>query len=447
LEAMQHQDMDAALQAGSRTLVYFVQAEAWDRLGDLASKVVTSTSHLRQLEELIPHLRTAAEFVPEGRARWTCMGNLAKALARSGRPETSLPFYEQAANLARAVAETDGHGATQAWADLAVATSDYASALCALGNLDAAHLLQLESAAMAKKAGRPPVEIIGCELEALRIEIMQGRVLEALPQVQAKLEQVEGWWQRQRAGLIVTEAPDLEPLSRTYIGALYLANQGHREMRDWATALRYSDAILAVERELQRTSQEIASTRMHRANELGALKRFAEARAELESCLQIFEGDPYGAFKVHGSFAALFHAQGDYLQAVNQQRRALAFGEWLPDPADRVRSHNNMASYLERQGTPSSIAESSRHELASLTYCLGAQLGRDIQFVLRNYGFTFRRARAAVSELVIPRLAQLLADPAFHPLDLWLRQNHVDLNELQAAIDKFIDQARQASLE
>ena len=36
-EALLHKDMTAALQAGSRALVYCVQAEAWDRLGGFAS--------------------------------------------------------------------------------------------------------------------------------------------------------------------------------------------------------------------------------------------------------------------------------------------------------------------------------------------------------------------------------------------------------------------------
>ncbi len=79
-KALQHQNMTAALQAGSRALVYCVQAGAWDRLGGFASGVVTSTSDPRLLEGLIPHLRTAAESAPEGRPRWSCLCYLADAL-------------------------------------------------------------------------------------------------------------------------------------------------------------------------------------------------------------------------------------------------------------------------------------------------------------------------------------------------------------------------------
>lgn len=102
-KALQHQNMTAALQAGSRALVYCVQAEAWDLLGGIASGVVTSTQDPRLLAGLIPHLQTAAESAPEGQPRWRCLGILADALRGSGRPDASLPFYEQAAYLVRAM--------------------------------------------------------------------------------------------------------------------------------------------------------------------------------------------------------------------------------------------------------------------------------------------------------------------------------------------------------
>ena len=113
-DGLQHRNMTAALQAGSRAVVYCVQAAAWDRLGGFASGVVTSTGDPRLLEGLIPHLRTAAESAPEGRPRWSCLCYLADALNNGGRPDASLPFYEQAATQARAAAEAGGEGFRQA---------------------------------------------------------------------------------------------------------------------------------------------------------------------------------------------------------------------------------------------------------------------------------------------------------------------------------------------
>jgi hypothetical protein len=119
----------------------------------------------------------------------------------------------------------------------------------------------------------------------------------------------------------------------------------------------------------------------------------------------------------------------------------------LPDPESRAISHNNLALYLERSGAPSALAESPRHRLAALIYLLVAGLGQYLQTTLRDYAIDFRRAQAAGTLLTVPRVADLLADPAFRPLDDWLRQRQADVAEVQAAVDQALDMARQAALE
>jgi hypothetical protein len=142
----------------------------------------------------------------------------------------------------------------------------------------------------------------------------------------------------------------------------------------------------------------------------------------------------------------LFYDQGDVLQAIAQERRALALREQLPDPRDCVISHNNLANNLERSGTPSALAESSRHQLAALVYCVVSGLGQYLQIMLRNYAVRFSRAHAAGTALAVPRLAELIADPALHPLKEWLSQRKADVADVQAAVDDFLEQARQAAL-
>jgi glutamate/tyrosine decarboxylase-like PLP-dependent enzyme len=44
----------------------------------------------------------------------------------------------------------------------------------------------------------------------------------------------------------------------------------------------------------------------------------------------------------------------------------------------------------------------------------------------------------------VPRLADLLDQPAFRPLAQWLDQRNVNQEELQAALDQLLEQARQA---
>jgi tetratricopeptide (TPR) repeat protein len=440
------QNMTMALVAGSRALVYSIQAEAYDRLGDFASRLVTSSRDPQLLAALVPPLQAAAEAAPEGRPRWNCLFYLADALRFAGRPNASLPFYEQAATQARSAAESGGDAARQSWSDFAAITGNWANALGDVGELDAARQQYSESAEAKRTAGRPEGEVIGSELEALRIDIMQGRVTEALPQIEARLAQVEAWWQQHRAGQPVPQAPDAEDLARAFISALDIAKDAYRAQKDWAAALGKTEAILAVKQALQRPAEDIAQTRMNRAVYLGQLRRFGEAQAELEACLAIFQQNPVVKARVLSSLASLFDDQGDLPQAIAQARRALALCEQLPGPGDRAISHNNLAIYLDRSGSPTALAAASRHQLAALVYPLVAGLGQTLQTSLGNYAIDFRRAQAAVTSLAVPTLADLLTDPAFHPLATWLTQRQVDPASLQAAIDDFLAQAQQAAL-
>ena len=444
---LRHQDMSAALQAGSRALVYCVQAGAYARLGDFASSVVNSSTDPLLLAGLLPPLEAAADAAPEGQTRWRCLGILADALESAGRPDASLLFYAQAAAQARRVAEAGGEDGPQAWADIAWITGNWANALREVGDLDAARQRRLDEAEAMQQAGPPAVEVIGSELEVLRLDIMQGQVAQALPQVQARLAQLAAWWQQLRAGQRVPEAPDAEFLARALISALDIAEHAHLALEDWDAALRRVDAVLELKRTLQRPAQDIAVTRMNRANVLGRLGRFREAQAELEACLQVFQHDPASSAGTLGSLASLFDDQGDVPQAITQERRALALRQQLPDPRERAGSHHNLANYLERHGTPSALAESPRHQLAGLIYLLVAGLGQDLQTSLHNYAIRFRRAQAAGTPLAVPPVAALLAVPAFHPLVDWLRQRQVDVAEVQAAVDQVLEQARQAVTE
>ena len=216
-----HQNMTAALQAGSRALVYCVQAGAWDRLVAFAGILVTSTNDPRLLGPLVEHLKTAAESAPEGRPRWRCFLNLADAIRQAGRPDASLTFFEQAAAEAKAVADAGGDNSRQAWSDLAVITGNWAHALRNTGNLDEARQRRLESVEAAKKAGLPAIEVLANELEALRIEILQGQVAAALPEVEKRLVRIQAWWQQHRSGKPGPRAPDPRfpaPALRTQCG-------------------------------------------------------------------------------------------------------------------------------------------------------------------------------------------------------------------------------------
>ncbi len=446
-KAFRNENTTTALRVGSRALVYCVQAEAYDRLGAFASEVVTSSGDPRLLGSLLPHLQAAADSAPAGEPRWSCLCYLADALRKGGRPDASLPFYEQAAAQARHAATQsppDSPAARQAWSDVGWITGNWANALGDVGDLDAARQRYLESAEAAKNAGRPAVNVIGSELEALRIDIMQGEAAQALPQVEARLARIETWWQQHRAGQSVSEAPDPAFLARAYIGALDIARHAHCAQEDWKAALPRIDAMLEVRRTLQRPAEELALDRLNRAVVLGRLGRFGEAQTELEACLQIFQHDPAKSARVRGSLADLFDEQGDVAEAIRQERRALALCEQLPDPRDRAISHNNLALYLDRSGAPAALAEAPCHMLAALVYRLVAGLGQSLQTSLHNYAIRFRRAHEAGTTLAVPRVAEVLA--TIPSLDAWLRGRQVDVDELQAAVDQWLEQVRQQAV-
>jgi tetratricopeptide (TPR) repeat protein len=439
-----HQNMTAALQAGSRALVYCVQAGAWDRIGDFANRLVTSTNDPRLLVPLVEHLKTAAESAPEGRPRRICLLSLADAMMQVGRPDASLSFYEQAADEAKAVAEAEGADSRQAWAELSAITGNWANALFSADNLDESRKQRLDGVKAAKKAGLPEIHVLGKELEALRIDIMQGQVVAALPEVEKRLLRIQEWWQQHRSGKSVPEAPDPVLLARLLISALNIALQGHSASNDWPAGLRRMDETLEAEHALGRPVEEIARTRVNRANVLMQMPgRMDEAKAELEACLSLFEGDPATSATVLSSLANLLNRQGDIRQAIIQERRSLAMREQFPNPADRAASHNNLANRLERSGTPSALAESSFHQLAALIYMHVPGLGESLKTLLNNYAIRFREARAAGSVLAVPRVEELLADPAFAPLAQWLSKREVPIDQLQSAVDQHLDQARQ----
>jgi hypothetical protein len=205
------------------------------------------------------------------------------------------------------------------------------------------------------------------------------------------------------------------------------------------------DDTLKAKRALGRPVEEIARTRLNRANVMVELPgRMDEAKAELEACLTLFESDPAMSAMVLSSLAAVFNRQGDIRQAIIQERRSLAMREQLPNPADRAISHNNLAIYLERSGTPSDLAESSLHQLVALIYTLVAGLGESLKTSLNNYAIRFRRARAAGTVLAVPRVEELLADPAFAALAQWLSKREVPVDQLQSDVDQYINLARQA---
>ncbi|MCP5352828.1 MAG: CHAT domain-containing protein [Chromatiales bacterium] len=451
-EGLKMLNFNRALDAAYRAVLLLLQAGAYERLGAIAGTLVISAGRPELSRALVPVLQAAIAQAPEGEARWRLNGMVADALRSTGDVRQSLGFYAEAERLARAVVDgeaSDDDGARtlaqrQAWVDLAVIYGNCALALRTTGNLDAAAGRHRDSAVAGRRAGYPEVNIVGSELEGLRIEVMKGRVKAAWPGIEARLQRIAEWWRASRAGEEVAAAPDPEVLARAYVSALDIATFACYARQDWPEALSLIDTIIEVKGALQRPEADRAGTRMNRANVLVRLGRLPEARSEMEACLVLFADDPEQKARTLSSLADLHDEAGDIAQAIVQGRRALALFATLPVPRERAISHNNLANYLERADEPSCIDEAVGHQLAALVYRVVADLGDHLQTSLNNYAIDYRRARASGESRRIPRLAELLADPTFHPLAEWLRERGVAPTELQRAIDDLLDQVRKA---
>lgn len=447
-EVFLNEDMSRAIGAGSRAVVYCVQAGAWDRLRGFTSILVTSASDPNVLKALIPHLHTAADNAPEGEPRWSCLCYLADAISKGGLPDVSLLFYEQAAAQAMSVGAAGGSVSQQAWSDFGWISGNWAASLQSVGDLNGSRQRRLDSANAYRNAGASAIKVLGNELEALRIDVFQGRVETAWPEVEMRLAQLRAWWQQDRAGQPVPEAPETDLLARTLVAALDIANDAHRDMEDWGSALLLTEALIEVKETLGRPQHDIAGSRMTRAVELVQLSRFGEAKAELEACLRVFENDPESTARTRSCLADLFDKKGDIVQALVQERQALALREELPNPLERAISHNNLANYLDRHSMQIVTHRSACHRLVSLIYKVVVEAGERAKMTdFHNYAISFRRAEDTGIALPVPRIAELLTDPAFSALEQWLRRRQVDAGQLQGAVDEFLEHARKAGLD
>lgn len=459
-EDFQYQNMALALQAGSRGLVYCVQTHDFDMLASYANTIVTATTNPRFLSLLLPHLHAAASKVPEGRARWLCLATLGDALSKNEQSDQGIGFYQQAHDLALAVATAGGAPAKQAWGDVGAIQNNHAMALRDIGQLDASRLCLEQCIEAGKQADSTACEMLIGELELLRLAMFQeGDISPSnLQQLLQYRAQVAAWWQQQLAvqplggryngpsSALIADAPDSETLARLYMNVLEAIGDAHFAQPDWPAALEVIEAAITLKRQLQRPPDDIAGSLTDRANILRNLGRLQEAKTELEACYDLYGDNPIAQTRVISSLGRVFEELADYQQALQQERRVLAMHEYLLDPVERAISHNNMANYLAQMDGQISQAESACHLLAALVYRWAGQLHQHCQVTLGYYARDFRRAHLAQQELYIPRLEHLLQLPSFALLEQWLEQRELDLAALQAELDVILEITRGQAL-
>lgn len=423
---------EAAAEMGRRALVYVVRAGAFERLGSFASGLVTGTSDRVLLRGVIAELEAAAEQVPAGEERWSVRTYLADALLNSGRSDEALSLYEQAAGEAEEAGD---------WVDIGWICGNWAHAVRTVGKLGEAKDVFNRCITAYRRASSPKVEIVGRELEVFRIDVMQGKAKDVLGEIEKRLDEVRGWWKRHRAGEDVPEAPDAEFLGRALVSGLDIAREANLALGRWQECLDLLKEIEQVQRALGESDYELARTWHKRYGALIRLGQLDEAQRVLEGCLALYRevDDLTRQARALGGLADVWAERGDIEKAVDLGRQALAVCNRLPNPDDRGGLHGNLSNYLEKAGAS---ANATRHELAAGAYFVVSGHGQHVGQWLHNLGVEMRLAAKAGARYELPRLGEVLADPEFAALRVFLEQGQVDAGELQGKIDRLVEEVR-----
>jgi tetratricopeptide (TPR) repeat protein len=353
--------------------------------------------------------------------RWHVRTYLADALDASGRADQSLVFYEEALKEA----EEAGN-----WSDVGWICGNWAVALAMLGRLQEARDAQMRSADALRKAGSPEVNIVGSELEAFRIDVMQGKAEEALPEIEARLKRVRTWHKAKEA----PEAPDRDFLGRVLIGGLDIAYHAHLSQENWQKCLNLLEEREEVDRARGASGHEIAITRFNRYFPLINLQKLTEAKETVEGCLEVYKrwDDLTNQSRALSALADIWNELGDLRHAIELERQALSVKNSLPNPEDRAISHGNLSVYLHKQGN---VEEGARHRLAGLVYFIVTGNQQHLGNALLNLSIYMQEARQQGRVYPPPGVRELLARDEFVTLRGWLGGFGVDADAVQGVVD------------
>jgi len=418
----------AASEAGRRALTYIVRAKAFEKMRGFVSWLVTGTKDPTLLRGVIVELQSVAEQVPAGEQRWSLRAYLADALRCSGRPDQSLALYEQAVTEAEAV---------ENWSDVGWICGNWAIALSLIGQLDIAKATRLRCVDALRKAGRPKVNVIGMELEAFRIDVFQGKAQEVLTDIEARLNEVRGWWQLHKAGKSVPDAPEQVFLGRALVSGLDIAKDANQQIENWEACLSLLKEIEQTYHEMGESKHAVYRTRFNQYKPLMELGRLNEAQQVAEENLasECEAGDQDGQSKALSALADIWHERGDIEQAIALERQALSICNQLHAPFDRAASHGNLFTHLVKAGK---LDDSAKHLLAAIIYLLIIQRHDHLSTFLNNLRIMKSRAAESGTRYDLPRVSELLARPEFEALGRFVEQFGVDAAELQGAVDEMV---------
>ncbi|WP_197041277.1 CHAT domain-containing protein [Chondromyces apiculatus] len=430
---------------GRRSVRYLVRGRAFQALSAFGSAAFMGAGDASLVAEVVADLAAAADH-GEGPTRWRARVSLADALRGARQVDASLPLYEQAASEAA----TDDH-----WADLGVILTKWATALAQDGRLDEARALFERGAEAKRRAGKPLAQVIAVELEALRIDVMQQGAVQALPEIERRVEVLrELWRQRPHDEEEPLGAEDVQ-LGGALVTGVDVARRASAALERWEACLALLDELEVLDRGLGAADLDLSRERFHRWTPLVRLGRMAEATEVIEGCLEGFRRarDTRGEVRALSALASVRAELGDLEGAAALEREALSARERFASAGERAIAHCRLASMLGRAGRP---VDALDNVLAAVAYQLAA--GQDASAELRALAIYALEAAAldAPAETapdgpptdaalqsgsrpllpaVMPRLASLLERPSFASVRKFLSERGVSLEVLQVRID------------
>lgn len=446
--ALKNEDRNYAMGIGSRALVYFVEADNCIEVIPFAQHMVNHALDANLLARILPYLQIAEISAIGHRQKLRFNLLIADALSETIRFEESLPYFQEAANMARQILKT--RTGFTIWGDLSVVYDNWANILRKLHRLDEALGLLLDSQAAKKKALKfggaiTGWNLIASELEICRIEILQGKASEVVPFYDKMLGQIATEWQKQRKRRWVNVPGVMETSSNVYVDALDVAVLLNIKRGEWQTALMHAETLIATQRELGRTRQEITCNRLNRAIILLEMNKFAEAQQELEYCLQSFESGSAEHICVLNEFSLLFDRVGDIDQSITMVRKALAMAQHLPGPIARAISHGNLSNRLRHRNNDTDVAEADLHQLAALVYFFGFNAHVYLKEALNRYEKDLQIDASSGRIPTAPDTEALLVNPEFLPLAIWVKKSNVSISRLRDKLIQLIPPVDSAS--
>ncbi|HWQ14173.1 MAG TPA: hypothetical protein VNL77_15345 [Roseiflexaceae bacterium] len=325
-----------------RAAPYLLRQRQWQEASYLLEQLLLRDSSPATLAVVLPLLRRIAAATAGTERELLNAGVLANALRKAGRTAEAEPLMRDI--ITRAVAVKDYSTASRSAGDLV-------NLLLSNGRLEEALSLAEEMASYTRQAGLGPWTQLADEVWRLQILTLLGRYDEVLTTIDGLRPQLEAQPLKSNA----KESVNPWNVRETLLDTGRSAALGRER---WELALAFNTEQIQAKRARGADVLELARTWFNDYGPLLGLKRYDEARTLLMACRTVFEAeqDVDGLQAVYTALANLEDQMGNFDTALGFEQVALAYTYQHGDPEDCAISHNNLASYLERQNVDALLA-------------------------------------------------------------------------------------------